>query len=686
MTIVTEYPLWLSIFCVATGVILAWLLYFFRKIEMEKKWHTLLFTLRTTVFSILTFLLLEPLIKHASTFNEKPIIVVLTDNSASIVRNKDSLFYKNKFPELIQNFETQLKEKFDVRSFQFSSKTEVKKKLYFSGKETNISEPLELIQNALEGMNLGAIVLASDGLYNTGNNPTFSVGKFTYPVYTVALGDTNRSQDALIQKVNVNNTAYINNRFPVDLDVMGYGLKGKSSTAVIKRDGKKIAEQSFLFKSDRQLLNLHFLLDADKEGLNRYEITLTPISGEASLENNIAPFVIDVLSKREKILILAAAPHPDLAALKQAIDGNLEFESEIKMAQGFTGSLKQYGLLILHQVDGKGNEAKTILSELKTSKIPVWQFSNKYLWANPGLNISESGNLQNECEAVANDAFGLFAISNDLKNYISEFPALLCPNGQYQISNGISSLITQKIGMVKTNHPILSFSESSGEKCAFFCGEGLWRWKLQDFAEHENNTLFNELIQKTIQYLSIKSEKSFFRVKSRRIHAENEPIIFEAEAYNPSYQLINEPDVNLLITDSLGKQYNYTFSKTSDAYRLDIGNYAPGKYTYSAATKINNQIFSSKGEFVITPLMAEFASLPADHGLLYRISGKTGGKLFYPLQLDSLSKTLLHSKSFKELIHEQKEVLSLIHLKWIFFLLLLALSIEWFIRKYNGLT
>jgi len=72
--------------------------------------------------------------------------------------------------------------------------------------------------------------------------------------------------------------------------------------------------------------------------------------------------------------------------------------------------------------------------------------------------------------------------------------------------------------------------------------------------------------------------------------------------------------------------------------------------------------------------------------LLYNISKKTGGQLFYPKQLNDLQKKLLDNDNIKTLVHEQKQVNDFINLKILFFILLVFLSVEWFTRKYNGLS
>jgi len=668
------------------GLGYAFLLYRKLNKDIAKPVTYSLFAIRWLVVSFLCFFLLNPLIKNTTTYTEKPIIIIAADNSASVTKNKDSVFYKNQYPVLLHKFSDALADKYEVKFVRFSEDVSNNDTLNFKGKETNISNAFADIQNNFEGKNVGAVVLATDGLYNTGSNPVSDIERMNYPVYTIALGDTTLQKDALVKKINHNQTAYIGNQFPVEIQVQATDLQGKDAVLSISQGDKKLAEQKIKYTSANYTGIFNFLLNADKAGVQRYQATLTLSDGEQIKNNNSMPFVVDVIDKREKILVLIGAPHPDIAALKQVIETNQSYEVEVELAEHFNSSLKPYSLLILHNVNLNNQGTKRITAEIASNKTSVWQFSKNDFWAFSSLRFISSVGRYNDAEPIVNSGFSLFTVSNDLKNYLKEFPAVTCALTSYKISNGAVALINQQIGQVQTDNPILLFADNGGQKSALFCGEGLWRWKLRDYADHENNALFEELVQKTIQYLSVKADKSFFKVFTKKIINENEPVEFDAEAFNPSYELVNESDVSMIITNEAKKQFTYTFSKAGNAYHLSAGNFPPGDYTYFAQVKINNQLFSQRGEFTVKPLLAEFTSTTADHALLYNISKKTGGQMFYPKQLDGLQKKLLDNDNIKTLVHEQKEVNDFINLKILFFLLLVLLSIEWFVRKYSGLN
>ena len=62
--------------------------------DLSKRMIVLLGSLRFFSLFLISFLLLEPLLNTEFRKVEKPIVVIAQDFSASVLLNKDSLFYK----------------------------------------------------------------------------------------------------------------------------------------------------------------------------------------------------------------------------------------------------------------------------------------------------------------------------------------------------------------------------------------------------------------------------------------------------------------------------------------------------------------------------------------------------------------------------------------------------------------
>lgn len=534
------------------------------------------------------------------------------------------------------------------------------------------------MDNNFSNQNVGALILISDGIYNKGANPLYASEKLGYPIFSIAVGDTNEVKDVRLQKINHNQIAYSGNDFPVEVIVNAKKFQGKEVEVKLFDGNIEKAKQSLKIPSENFLSTCNFTLNAEKSGIVKYTAKVSVLEGEKNVSNNVQSFAIEVIDNREKILLLANAPHPDISAIKEAITNNTSYDFEFSFSQEFKKPLKAYSLIILH---GFSPNEFQFLNECKNEAIPVWIVNPNTAENLPGIKISNSGNRSNDSEPFVNATFGLFNISNELKNFVKDLPAVKTFFGNYSLSNGANNLINQRIGTVETENPILSFNDLNGLKTALFLGDGLWKWKFRDFAEHQNHNLFNELISKTVQYLSVKSDKSFFRIVAPKIINENEAVELNAQVYNKSYESLTEPDVTLVLTNSENKKFNYTFSKTSHAYKLNLGILPAGEYKYEAQVKVNNELFLKQGIIVVKEVVAEKINTVANHQLLYQLSNRSGGKLVYPNEFEQLQNEILLSEQIKPITYSQTSTSQLIELKWLFFIIILFLAIEWFFRK-----
>ncbi len=678
--IIYNSPWYYFVICLLLGFGFTLLLYFKNKknVDVPKKINNTLLILRFLTVSCIAFLLLNIFLKQVKNQTQNPTILLAIDNSSSMLALADSSFVKNEFLKKLNAFNKTISKTFTVKTILFGSKTQVAETPTFSEKETDIENLINDIENNYSNQNIGALIIASDGIYNKGANPLYAIEKLGYPVYTIAMGDTNEIKDVAIQKINYNQIAYLGNNFPIEVLVSAKNFIGKEVSVSVLHNAQKIAQQTIKINANNFLSTCNFTINAGVSGVQRYLVTTTILEGEKNSLNNSQQFIIEVIDNREKILVLANAPHPDVAALKDAILNSTTYDVDYDLAPDFKKPIKPYSLVIIH---GYNASNQTLINDCKLNNVPVWVVNPTTTENLNGLKISASLNKFNDAEPSINKTFGLFMVSDELKKLMKELPPLKTFFGNYSLSNGASSLINQRIGSIETENPLLIFNEINGLKNAIFIGDGLWRWKLRDFAEHTNTNLFNELISKSIQYLSVKSDKSFFRITAPKICSENQAIKLNAEVYNKSYELVTEPDVVLTLTNSDKKKFNYTFSKSQNAYKLNIGLLPAGEYKYEAKTKVNNELLIKQGSIVVKEIISEKINTVANHNLLFQLATKTGGKLVYPNALTNLETQILNNQLIKPITYSQTTTNPLIELKWLIFILLALLSAEWFIRK-----
>jgi len=691
-----QYPTWYLLLCLALGLAYALALYFRDKTFPEQSaWlRWILGGLRFVAVSLIAILLLTPLLKRSVTEVKKPVIVVAQDGSESIGTEMEEA-QQSAYQSSIENLIDQLQGEYDLKTYTFGSEVREGLDFTYQDKSTNIAEVLSTAYDLYSNQNLGAVILASDGIYNEGSSPVYTGAKLGAPVYTVALGDTTPRRDLIVKRVFHNRIAYLGDKFSIQIDLLADNAANNNSrVSVYKVEGSNtqlLEQQAVNINSNRFFTTQEMVLDANKAGVQRYRVVFSPIDGEVSTRNNSKDIFIDVLDARQKVLILANSPHPDLTALRQALTSNKNYEVTINYASAIKENINAYDFVLLHQLPSRMNDVAGLLNQLQQERIPhlfiVGTQTNlaRLNQVQPLVTIRSGGDNTNEVQARVNTDFNLFTLSEALKSELAKFPPAIAPFGEFTVEGDSEVLLYQRIGKVDTQYPLCILGERNQVKIGVICAEGMWKWRLFDFLQNQNHEIFNEVVNKTVQYLSLKEDKRRFRVNlSKNIFDENEAIFLDAELYNESFELVNEPDVSLTITDSEGKEYNYTFTKSADAYILNAGILPVGDYRFRAFTLYNGENFTFNGQFSVQPIQLESYAMTADHNLLKLLSEKYGGGLFYPDNISALATQLKEQETLKPVIYETTKTRPVINLKWLFFLLLFLLTMEWFLRRYFG--
>lgn len=689
MGIVTEYPFGFIFFCLLVGAIYAFSLYFRTRKDDIGRW--LVWSIAGFRFfsvSLISFLLLSPLIKKQTEVVQKPLIILAQDNSLSILLSKDSVFYSKEYPRALQEFAGDLRKKFEVAELSFGDRISNELRTVFTEKQTDISALFDEVNIRYANRNIGALIVASDGIYNKGSNPFYAADKIRFPIFTVAMGDTNLPRDLILKKITCNKTAFLGDKFPVEILLEADKCRNEKTELQVKKGEEVLFTRALQFSGDKDFRKIEVMLDAKAKGLQRFKVLLKPVTGENSILNNTQEFFVDVNDTRQKIVILFQSPHPDVFAIKQALEGSTRFEVETFKLDAFDQQPSKYDLIIFDQLpslQGYSNLSRFTSSTVSLLYILGTETNvDAFNALKTGLIITSNKTNFTETFPSLNEDFSLFTLDKDLQDVLKNVPPLLSPLGAYQYSPVSDILFNQKIGNVHTRIPLILFFQSQERKTGIIAGENLWKWRMSDYLQKGDHKVFDDLINKVIQYLSVKGDKSFFKVKVSNRFLENENVEFDAEVYNESYELINKEDVNITITDEKNNSYPFVLGKTEKAYYLNAGTFPLGNYTYQATVKTGKNTYTKKGEFIITPLNLELLNSVADHNLLYRVAKAHDGEMFYARDLQGLRKKIMEREDIRPVSYAQKRFIDLSGNVWLFLLILALLSAEWFIRKRSG--
>lgn len=680
-----DYPWYFWIFCILAGAGYSALLYL-RSKELSRGLRWALSVVRFLAVSLIALLLLAPVAKSTSHEEERPTIALALDNSQSLLLSKDSTFVKTEYVESLRQLIKSLEKKFDVALYSFGSTGEMGTldSLRFDESATDVSNVIREIEEQYRYANLGAIVLASDGIYNQGIDPTTTAANLTRPIYTIALGDTTQTCDAALINLRHNRMVYQGDEFPLEITIKGYHLKGEQALLSIASGGKRVHQERVVYDNDPFVNTTTIMLSADHPGLQRYTIGLEVLGQESNSKNNTQTISVEVVDERQKIAIIGAAPHPDIAAIKQALQSNKNYSVKSFLASDNV-KYQDYDLIIYH------NTLPTKEEFERPSLIIVGRNTdlNRFNALRCGIQINTRLNKYNEVTATFDKAFDLFQMDASLQDAISSWPPLSSPFGDYQVAPYMQSLCHAKLGNIATQQPLIALGVQGLTRKGIIFGEGLWRWRLADFQTSTTHDHFDQMMEKIITFAAQRLDKSRFRVNTQQTYSHDEEINLEAELYDNNYELTNTPDVSITITpvdNPEAHEIATTMERDSrrKSYSLNLGQMAAGLYNYKAKTTYNNEVLTSNGQFSIEDLNLEYLNTTADHRLLRTLAETTGGTMVEAKEMEQIVDMIEARDDMQSVLNTTTRYRELINLPWVFLLIILLLGAEWVVRKYNG--
>ena len=658
--LLTDYPWYYVLLCLLAGAVYAAVLYFVGRNPFGRSWRWVLAALRCLMVSAIAFLLLAPMSRQQVDERQKPHVVLAQDVSGSVVQSADSAF-------TLAGLVDELKEHCRVSYVEFG---------------TDGSTDIGAVLDRYCGDDVAALVLASDGLHNRGANPTTVAERLAFPVHCVALGDTTPQRDAWLANLRCNRIAMTGASFPVEFTVGASLLHGQASRLTIRDDdGRQLFSQEVVYVDDDFSASVSVTLPATASsqggGLRRYTAMLTPVEGEMSTANNTLTFYVDVIDSRRKVALVANAPHPDLAALKQAIENNPNYAATVVMAadaeRGKWKPSDSVSLVVLHNLPSRNHPSVAYADGLPTLYIIGLQTDlSRFNALHSGMEISAKAQRRNEVTALHRPAFSLFTLDEGDVNAIEALPPLAAPFGEARLTADVQTLFAARLGNnIDSRQPLVA-ATAQGVRRAWIWGEGVWHWRLADWQAHESHGHVNRLVSQLVSFTAMQTDRNRLQVESERSYAEGEPVTLRAVLYNENYEAVNNSEVSLTL-----EGVTYAFRRDAGGYSLTLPLLPEGLYRYKATADGH----TAEGSFAVEALNLEQQRLGADHSLLATVAALTGGKVYSPYDLRRLTSDLT---ALKPTIYTHTRYAEFLRLPLVLALLILLLAAEWLLRKYHG--
>ncbi|MEQ9402734.1 MAG: hypothetical protein RIM99_04035 [Cyclobacteriaceae bacterium] len=669
-----EQSEWWVLLLIVIAFGLTWFLYSVRKKAWSKNQNLLLGGLRFVAIFLTLGLLLDPYINQSITRTEKPVIAVGIDNSQSVVaRTNDSIGFKANLERLRADFTNA---GLEVRTFYLNEDDS----LNFNHPVTDLSVLQQRIDSDMEGRNHVASILFTDGIFNKGNSPVYR--QYAAPQFTIGLGDTIPPKDINLSRILYNRVTFKGNETPIRVEVSQKGFDNQEIVINLSENGRRLDRKRI--RLDGSVQEVEFLVKSEEEGLRKMEVSTSILENEFVRENNSSKIFMEVIDGRQKVLIVAETPHPDIKAIRSALSATDNYQTDVYIPSISDKKPEEiYDVVIYHGAfSGRIN--------FNPKEDPgVWYILNEKSALNDFrknvsfFNIRKRGSQPDKVTAGFNQSFSRFRIPEN-QGLFEDFPPVTVPFGDYELSGPAEVLLFQRVGSIVTKKPLFAFYDDGSQKSAVLAGQNIWKWKLQESAITGESRMFQEIITKTVQFLSLKNDKQQFRFRSRGNNFSSiEAALFDSEVYNDIYERIYGNKISLKITNDEGESLNYEFTDSEFNSSFSVPMNKSGVYSYEATVKVGDKTLRDKGQFLVEEINREYQNLTANHNLLRVLSAKTEGEYLHYSNLNQLAPAL-KNRGFKNLIRSSESYFPLLQSSWMLLIILLLFSSEWLLRKYWG--
>lgn len=629
------------------------------------------------LFSIL-LLLINPTITTSTLEIQKTPLVVVMDNSSSIPFLKSNKIAKEVYQKLVSNSE--LQEKYEIQSYQFDTEFQSSKSFNFKGLQTNIDVVAQSLKSTFKNK-IFPTVLLTDGNQTTGNDYEYSFDAAN-KVYPIILGDTTQVFDLKINQINSNQYAFHKNKFPLETFIEYSGKEPINAKFTITVGKSTLAQQTISLSPNKKAAVVQLVLPANKIGLQVYKAQITSSKEEKNKFNNSINFAVDIIDQKTNIAIISTLNHPDIGALKRAIESNVQRKVTI-LKPNTISELKNYNVVVFYQPNSTFKMAFEASKSLGLNAFIITGSATDFSFLNQQqTNLQfKMGNQTEDYFAGFNSQFNLFALDNI---GFETFPPLQNSFGTITSKGNVSVLLSSKIKSIDIQSPLLAFTENQGKRTAYLLGENIWKWRAQSFIEHQSFEKYDAFIDKIIQFLASTAIKKSLVVEHQPIYNSADIIEISAQYFNKNYEFDEKARLNITVVNTQTKVVtNYDLVKGSNSFKVNLDELPAGKYNFTVTELNSKEKYSNQFEILEFNIEKQFVN--PNFRKLQQLATQTKGKVFLPNQSTDLIQQLLKNEDYKAI---QKNVITqnpLIDWIWLLVIIAFLLSTEWLVRKYNGL-
>jgi hypothetical protein len=679
--------------------------------------RALLTLFRSAALFLLTVLLFEPILRLVFTSQQPPGIAVLIDNSKSMTitdrlgSRKDELtamFSSSAFRNIANRS--------GARFFAFGASVKPFQQpaldsISFNQDATDIGSALEHISQERDRQNIRSILLISDGSYNLGQNPIDVAEQTGIPISTIGIGDSSEQKDISVSQLATNDLVYKGTAVPVDVSIKSSGYGNERVEVTLNEGTRELDRRVIVLDRGTREYPVQLSYTPEGEGLRKYSVRVSSLPEELTTKNNQRSFYVKVLKNKLRVVLISGSPSPDVSVIGQTLreDRNIEVSSFSQNINGgfYEGSFSQQQLdsadcLLLIGYPTASTSAKSlglVTGAIGFHRKPLFFIDGKLLDYDKLKVLSTILPFTTLRIARTED----YAFFHPAESQRSNPILNISPDGSLDAWDKLPPLFrTQSVFRAKPEATVLGFSSIRGvvlhdpmiltrninrQRSLAVLAYGIWRWRLMAQGSSETVQFLSRFLNNSIKWLTTNDDSRPVKVvTSKEAYTQGEPVEFIGQVYDATAEPVEDAEVTLSVRHGESQVSTSLRPIGNGRYEGSIDGLTQGDYSFNAIAKTEGQqIGDDRGRFSVGELNLEFQDTRMNVQLLRQIAGHSGGRYYSANNLSTLVKDITGRDSFTSREVDRTETIELWNWRYILAVIILLLSIEWFLRKQTGM-
>jgi len=688
--------------------------------------------LQTLMASLLLLMLWHPALSVATLRPQQNIVAVVVDDSASMAQADEAGGATRRAAAtqvLNSGLLNALKDKFQVRLYRLTDhldRFDKLEQLNSSAPATHIGEGLKQVVADAASLPIGAVILASDGADNSGGVDLETMSEFRrqrIPIHTIGFGREKSVKDVEISDVVVSSRALPDSRLAAQVSFHQQGFKAQKAKITLREGKKVLAQKEVTLKEDGVEQTESIPFNAGAAGVHVVEAAIDPLPGEDNVKNNVLTRLVNVDSRKPRILYLEGEPRWEFKFLRRAVedDTTIDLVTILRTTQnkiyrqgianpdelkdGFPSKVEElfaFDGLIIGSVDAPylTPTQQTLIKDFVDRRGGgVLFLGGKDALADGGWKQSADVDLiptvlpdrkgtfvrvgaKVELTAAGRDSLITRLEEDPAKNVDrwKNLPYVMNFQDPGQPKPGATVLV-DGLPMTGGRMPLLITQNYGRGRTALFATGGSWRWQMLQPVSDKSHEMFYEQL---LRWLVSDTPRRVITSTPRQSISDESKVTLRADVRGKTYLPASDAtaEAHILGPEGIAETVQMRPDPIEQGiFTADYTTPKPGSYLVEVvATRGTEELGRDTITLRREDGVAENFHTEQNRELLEKLASETGGRYYKPEDAQKLGKDISYSDAGITV----RETRDLWDMPIVFLILLLLRSVEWLLRRKWG--